>query len=79
MILERKTPEELESEKWTKMAASIRKIGTAMDQIKNSGLSRNAISILLASSTGLTLATINKVINEMERLPEWCLNRPRRN
>lgn len=63
------------AEDFAKIAESIGKVSDAAKAMHASGLSRDAIVVLIKHATGLPMTTIRDVLNAAESLRVWCLRR----
>jgi hypothetical protein len=68
-----KKPSALTPEDCARVAQSIAKISNAALLMKNAGLSRRAILVLIRDATNLPLADIRRVLDAVEDLASWCL------
>jgi len=60
-------------EDFKRVADSIRKVSTSAKAMKSSGLSRQAILVLINSATGIPQRDIRIVLDAAELLALWCL------
>lgn len=63
-------------EDYNRIAESISKISDAAKALRASGLSKDAVIVLIKDATGLPKRDINAVLIAAEDLRRWCLAKP---
>jgi hypothetical protein len=62
-------------EDYSEIAKSIGRISDAAKALRASGLSRDAVVVLIKHATGVPMKTITKVLSAAEDLKSWCLSK----
>lgn len=60
-------------EDYAKIAESIGRVSEASKALRASGLTRDAILVLIKHATGIPMKDISAVLNAAEDLKRWCL------
>lgn len=68
--VEQKPPQE----DFAKIAESIGRVSDAAKALRASGLSRDAVVVLIKHATGIPMKDVSAVLNATEDLKRWCLS-----
>lgn len=65
----------VQSDDYARIAESIGRVSDSAKALRASGLSRDAVVVLIKHATGIPMKGISRVLNAAEELRHWCLTR----
>lgn len=72
-VVDEKITSERDAEQYTKIIESISRLDSGAKAMQMSGLSREAVLVLIKHKTGIPMKDINAVLETALQLKKWCL------